>query len=558
MPVWFRGFCHWGGFFVLLAALGSGLPLRAADPFPDSEAPEVLTDAHLNGDAASLLAFFRQRTLLAADRDRLVASIPRLGDASFAVREQATADLLAGGPASLPFLRAALTSSDAEIVRRARRCLETIEEGPGPVATEVAVRLLARQKPTGAVEALLAYLPFAEDDGVEQAILVTLADVAIRNGRADAAITAALTDREPARRAAAAFVLARAPQERRRPVLLALLRDHDPKVRFEASVGLVALGEKSAVPVLTALLSEAPPLWAWRAERFLVRLAGEKAPALALQATESSRRRTRAAWEEWWRTSADQIALAGPWLDAPVAGWTLVADLDEGQLLALGPDHKSCWQLDDLAGPVDVQSLPSGRLLIAENHGQRVTERALSGKIVWQKKIDALPLGCWRELNGNTLIITRETLLEVNPDGKEVRTVKWVDPVWSACRLRNGRISLLTVEGDIVTVTPTGEELHRFRPGDKPAEWSSLTVLWNGHYLVAGCAGGKKVVEFDRHGRQLWDCDVGGARSAARLPNGNTLICVSEDRRVVELDRGRKVVGERRTQGRPWHVQVLP
>src|SRR5581483_11257143 len=63
----------------------------------------------------------------ALDSKQLDQLIALLGSADFQQRERATMELAAAGLAALPGLRVAARSSDLEIVRRAKVCIEQIE-----------------------------------------------------------------------------------------------------------------------------------------------------------------------------------------------------------------------------------------------------------------------------------------------------------------------------------------------------------------------------------------------------------------------------------------------
>jgi hypothetical protein len=56
----------------------------------------------------------------------------------------------------------------------------------------------------------------------------------------------------------------------------------------------------------------------------------------------------------------------------------------------------------------------------------------------------------------------------------------------------------------------------------------------------------------------VWGYETRSAAVAARLPNEHTLITESDRNVLLEVDRRGKVVRQRKTMGRPWHVQVLP
>src|SRR5438876_5334804 len=75
----------------------------------------TLRAAHIGTDGPSLLQFFRK--LMPRDErfERIPPLIPLLGHESFSVREEATAQLVAIGPAAVPRLRRAAADPDPEI-----------------------------------------------------------------------------------------------------------------------------------------------------------------------------------------------------------------------------------------------------------------------------------------------------------------------------------------------------------------------------------------------------------------------------------------------------------
>src|SRR5262245_15617603 len=77
-------------------------------------------------DGPGLLDYFRQRTLREADRAKLRQKIKLLGDKSYEVRRQASAEFVRAGRAALPILQPALNHADSEIARRAGLCIQAI------------------------------------------------------------------------------------------------------------------------------------------------------------------------------------------------------------------------------------------------------------------------------------------------------------------------------------------------------------------------------------------------------------------------------------------------
>jgi hypothetical protein len=137
------------------------------------------------------------------------ALIRRLGHDEFAVREQASADIIALGSAVTAELRAALDDLDPEIAQRAGRCLQLIEKGPHATLADSVLWLVAVRKPAGAADVLLAYLPYAPTERLADEATAALAAVSLRDGKPDKAVMEALEDKNPIRKAAAAAALGR-------------------------------------------------------------------------------------------------------------------------------------------------------------------------------------------------------------------------------------------------------------------------------------------------------------------------------------------------------------
>jgi hypothetical protein len=464
---------------------------------------------------------------------------------------------MAVGMPALPFLKHAASDPDPEIAHRARRCLELIGQtsNRGTAILGAAVRVVALRKPQGSVETLLTYLPFNDDDWIEEEVLAALKTLSGRQGKTDPAFLRVVDDAFPARRAAAAFVLGRSSELEMRKAARKLLSDSDPKVRLRAAQALIAAKETIAIPSLVALVGDAPPEIAWRAEELLYRLAGGQAPGMAWNNdSAAARQQNRDTWALWWQKQKDKIDLTRL-EELPDLGLTMLAEIDSNQVWEYGAEGKVRWKLENLQGPMDAQILPDGRVLVAEYQGRRVTERDSQNRIHWSKQVDSNPVACQRLPSGNTFIATHTSLMELTPGGKEVYRC---NPsglfIFGAQKLPSGRVVVIANPGVIQELDPaTGKMLRTINLGGNSAGWSGIQVLPGGHYLVALCTAGK-VLEVDASGRVLWEGKVPGAVHAARLPSGHVLVVSMMHRRIVELDRDGKTVKEMATVGRPWRV----
>jgi HEAT repeat protein len=544
---------------VLVAAVAA--PSAEPDPLLAQD-EQLLRGAHVETDGPALLAFFRERTLTEAQKARLADLVKKLGDDEFDVREKASADLVKAGRLAAPLLRPAVHDRDAEVARRAADCLREIEQGNDAALTTAAARVLAARKPDGAAAVLLAYLPGAPDEAVAEAALTALTAVGLRDGKPDAALVVALKDKEVVRRAAAASVVGRAAAAERKAAL-PLLEDAEPRVRFAAAAALARAGDRSAVPALIALVEKGTPALAWQAEDLLFRIAGPdaKLPALGPGADAA---KCRAAWDDWWKDKGDKIDLAKLNLEEAERGITLVCDVNggprgQGSVWECDRAGKVVWRCDDVNGPIDAQVLPGGRVLVAERHGQRVTERDRKGAVLWETKTKAAVVACERLPNGNTFVATEQELTEVTREGKAVYSYPAKHYVYSATRLRNGHILYAHNAQGLVELDAEGKEVRAVpfaHQGDGGGVWLGVELLPGGRFLI-GVYGENKVVEIDAAGKRLWSAEVNTAVFPVRLRNGNTLVPSADGNRVVEVNRDGKEVWSVRSEsgGRPFRVR---
>jgi outer membrane protein assembly factor BamB/HEAT repeat protein len=553
-----------------LPAVGPA-PAVFVQPNQPAEAPEddqhILQKAKVPSDGPELLEFFRKRTLVKADRKQLEALVRQLGDDEFAVREKASAALVKLGARALPVLREAeKTGDDPEVLERAQRCRVLIEGVAGAQVSAAAARLVARKKPAGAAEVLLAYLPFAEDDTVAEELRSALAAVGVRDGKPEPALVKALEDKLPAKRAAAADVLCRAGVKAELPAVHKLLQDRDAHVRLRAALGLVPHNDKEAVSTLIRLLGELNEDEAWPAADLLARLAGEQSPAVSLGTDAESRKHCQEAWARWWQQNQAKVDLAHAARPPALRGYTLIVQRDlvfvkgggakggramsAGKVFELGADKKVRWQIQNLDYPVDAQVLPGDRVLIAEWQGSKVTERTFNGEVKWTKALPGRPLSAQRLANGNTFIAMQNQLLEVDKDGKEVWSYRWPTfDVLRARKLGNGDIAVVTNQGVFFRLDSKAKQVRKSFHVGFVQQFGTLEVLANGRVLVAQ-ANLNRVVEFNQDGRIVWQANtVQWPTSATRLPNGQTLVSSQNTNQVVVLDRKGKVVWQYGSDG---------
>jgi len=401
---------------------------------------------------------------------------------------------------------------------------------------------------------LLAYLPVVEDDVVGEAVRQTLTAIAIRDGKADPVLVAALADKTPVRRAAAGAALCRARADDQKPAIRKLLEDKDPHVRLHVGLALAEAKQKDAIPVLIALLEVLPFDQTGTLEDVLYLLAGNKAPEAAPGSDAASRRAYREKWQEWWQKHGAEVDLAVLTQPSRLLGFTMVILLDEGKLQELDAAKRVRWKIEGLGFPLDAQYLAGDRVLVAEQAANRVTERDLKGNIVWEKQVPE-PLMAQRLPNGATLIASRQQVIEVNRDGTTLATHTRPagESVMRAQKLRGGDLAIVTMDLNTnatryVRVDAKGKEVASF-PVPVRTSGGRIEVLPNGHVLIPEMQA-NRVAEYDTTGKVVWSAQVPQPIAAVRLPNGRTLVTSMTENRAMELDRAGSQVWEFRHDSR--------
>lgn len=545
--------------FVQVLLVCHTLTFAGAEPAlsPDER---VVRDAGIKTEGKELLAYLKTQTPSTAEVNRLKESVAQLGSRSFAARERANKTLIDAGRASIPLLQPALASPDLEILRRAETVVAEIERLANPSLLAAVLQVLAEKKPTGSVEAILAYAPFVTDGQVEESLHKALTAVGLDKGSPHPLVRAALSDGEPRRRGAAAYVLGRmtAPPIKE---LLPLLRDSRAEVRLLAAESLIRGREKSAVPVLIAMLDDAPLDTGRRAEEFLYHLAGETAPSIALTAGEKARKQCRETWLGWWSTHHEKVDLSRFASSSVPLGLTLYCiydgTADDGVVSLVGSDGKERWKIGNLQGPNDARLLPGGRVLIAERNGNRVTERDGTGKVLWEKRLETGAISAERLPGGNTLIATWNQVIEVDPEGKTVWECTTPGGFRHASRAKNGRILAVSASGLVLELDRAGKILKTITPerhAGGAGYWATVEQIAGGRILVA-FGTSRHIAELDDTGKIHWEVEIPNAVFATRLPNGHTLACNFEEGQVIELDRGGKEVSRQKVTGRPFAVR---
>jgi hypothetical protein len=521
------------------------------EPFDQRKADlETIKSAGYTDDVKSLTDFFRNHTVTDTDKARINAIIKRLGEESFEGREVASEEMSKAGVPAIALLKTAMNAKDAdpEIVRRCDLALKIIEKVPTRALAVAAARLLATQKDDTISEVLLNYLPLSEDESVGDEIRNTLAALAVRDGKPDKTIEAALESKEALKRGAAAEAFARANDKTSRARMKELLKkETDNEIKLLVAVALVNDGrDKEIVPEVIRMMVEVPSERAWRAEELLWRIAGEDGPAVSLGNDTETRKKARDEWQKWWEGNKEKVDLAK--LDQESSyGLTIVCEAPLrgglGRVVALGSDGKERWSVKGLNMPTDAVPLAGKRVLIAEERRNRIVEREIDGKEIWSENIEQ-PVNVGRLPNGVTWAIGRSKIIEWErgdkPNKKQVFTfIRNEYDIVGGARLKNGEYALLTQNQQLLKVDRNGAVTKAHGVGGSGVNYyATVDALPSGKVL---CTLMNNLTEFDlESGKAGWTANYQYATSAIRLKNGNTLVGNQNSGRIVELDKDGK------------------
>jgi cyclophilin family peptidyl-prolyl cis-trans isomerase len=166
------------------------------------------------------------------------------------------------------------------------------------------------RRPPATAETLLQFAPNACDRDTLESVRDALAAVAVRDGKPEPVLTAALVGKQPLWRGLAGEALVRAGQADAVPAVRELLDDGDRLVRMRVGLTFVEKNDKTVIPRLIELLADLPRDQSQRIEDLLGRIALEKSPTLPSGDDQATRETCRDAWREWWTRNGAGVDLA--------------------------------------------------------------------------------------------------------------------------------------------------------------------------------------------------------------------------------------------------------
>jgi hypothetical protein len=541
---------HGVALITFLTGCAGANPATEKEPPDDryDSAIQITREAKIGTEDGDLIRWLKQHSESDDDLLHLDAIVRKLSDADF---EMAAMKLVNLGLPALEPLRAARSSKNEEVAIHAKECMKKIEKESEVNLPLAIVRLLGQHRPSGAVEALLRYLPFTTDDQVEEETYYAVDGMALSEGKACLALLAALKDELPARRALAGCIVARIGDDSERRLARKLLRDSDPYVRLRTAQGFLAAKRKEAIPILINLIDESSLGIAWQAEELLHYAAGKESPEDVI-GTGSAEMRTkcRKSWEEWWSKNETTIDLELPPKTYKCPFLVLIAGAlsdakVKSSLWLTGRDGKVRWSLtskdtDRDAGLLVTRGQSRTTVVVLESEAHRIAERELDGTLIWEKPLRLVgpqTKSLCRMANGHTFVCTGTDWLQLDSDGKKVfppsDPTSGRAPFTHAHKLSNGHVvGLAPLDAQFQELNiETDAELRTISLEDKP-RLEKCMLESDPYDRLYFAYPNKDTIQIRRllsDAETAWHCDIPSVRSFIVKRNG-ALLAITRDR----------------------------
>ena len=532
---------------------------KPAEPDTFKDDLKIVQQAGQKTEAADLLEYFRKRTLKQPDPKEISALVKQLGDEDFRTREKAFTSLVTLGASALAGIKEGENDPDLEVRKRVADLKLRIDTNALPMLHAAMARMLAKLKPEGAADVLMAYLPFVSDSIVEDEICKTLGAVALNKGKVEPVLLKSLEDPIAIKRAAAGEALLRARAKDELPNVKKLLKDAKVSVRYRICMAMMPMQDRDVVPAMIDLLGEMTPNELWPIEEGLLRLAGGKAPKAGLGNDAASRKICRDEWAKWYADNEKTIDIAKLHQENIFLGYTLIVQQNNrigagkgntGEIYEIDNKKNVRWKFEINTYPVDAHMIGSNRVMVAEWQGNRVTERDLKGEIKWEYPCGNSPFAVQRLPNGNTFIAMQGRMIEVDRNKIEVWSIQRPNQdLQRAKKLNNGEVVFVTNAGQCIRMeAKTQKIVKQFNINPPQIIFGSMDVLANGNILVSHYQQ-QRVVEYTQDGAQVGNpIQIVQPNSVVRLPNGHNLVTCYQQRKIYEYN-GNQQVWEFQTDG---------
>jgi len=567
---------------------------------------------------AALLRYLKTRTLTAEDTEKVRQWVRELVDKDAKTRKDAKEALLARGASSLPFLKSP-PKDLPEVSMRAAEVIRQIETSRDSNVAASVLRILATRSTTKEFAAtIFAYLPFVQEEHVEEAAFRVLGKHVRSGDGIIPEVAAALKSSEPKIRAAAAYVSGRYGSLADREAARKAMTDDSEVVRKRAAESLagrraVAVLADSAAADATLLKAQnvgvvAKDVLDWIRARTLSPEGLARLKAIAANLGSGDFKARTKATRDLIKEGNAAIPFVQPFLDDGNAevrrrANQIIDEIRQGpgpalpaaalrQAARVGKSPEALRVLLAYLPFVDdaqnIEEAHNSLTLLAgpDAGADAILADALKDELPARRAAASLVLG--RIGNKDQVQAVRVNLDDANPLVR-IRAAQGLMAAHDNAGL-DSLIGLLPRAPASIS-WQIEEELHRLAGEKAPVESlgepdseqrKKASLAWekwgqaNGKRIDLRTIGDQgllglfvvcehdtrgglgRVSEFGRDGRVRWSIEgLSGPMDAQVLPNGNILVAENSANRVVEYDLQKRVVWEHRLPANPISCQRL-
>jgi len=272
-------------------------------------------------------------------------------------------------------------------------------------------------------------------------------------------------------------------------------------------------------------------------------------------------------WEAWWKKDGEKFDVSKLDVEGAANNYTLVGlygyrNKVIGIVTEIDKDGKEKWKLEDLSYPVYACKTRRDRVLVCEYNANKVTERdTKNNKVHWTKQLNTQPVYCQRLPNGNTFIVARNELMEVDRAGKTVKTLgRSGYDIVTAGRHKDGTYTMVLNNGTVIRMDNSFKQTSTYSTG----RYVSFTQGLKCAYLPKGGLvlpdyQYRKIREFDGSGKLVTEVDANYPTSVSKLPNGNyTYLSRQGNQGIIEITKDGKQVSTKAIPGNTNNLRLTP
>lgn len=264
--------------------------------------------------------------------------------------------------------------------------------------------------------------------------------------------------------------------------------------------------------------------------------------------TKDNAKKTEQSLADWWKNNKAKLKWSQE-SDTHISKQRiLVVDSQNptnksGRVLMMTSQGRTLWEIPNLNSPNDAH-YHQGRVLISEAGNNRITLRDLKGNILWEKPFQN-PFLAKTLPNGNYFIAGRNTIWEINRQGKDVFQFPVpTSTILTAAKTGPHEYGILQYTGTYLKIDSRGKEISRATiPFPTNFGINGGTILQDEHILVS-IPTLNKILEYTNLGHLLQEYELPSPGAAIKTSHGNILAPNLQAGKLVESRKDGKIIWE--------------